>query len=328
MGTERVLLGKISSGVYGLKIAKEGVSVTAGTTPEDLLFDSTIQRVGVMYGGGFESSRNSTLSFNINSKPTLSYIPLVTYSESAFGEDEVTTDDTDSSGDGTETFTYSSRVDFHEFTATTITPSEMSGNYDETNSNTPGYASTIVSGRSTFPNCTALTYKVLRIPCAYGYMNNSSLWTGSGSTKRVLVGKNVNSNHGFSTSSPGFGVFVSRPGKDVTTCSADDLLMNTSNSNQTGSSFVSPGTFQALPVRTVAGVPRADFQATATSSGATQAITNVYSHLGTVGGVDLGQPSLPQTSVTSTGAQATFTSSTSTVFTAALMPTFSNLSAF
>ena len=42
MGTERVLLGKISSGVYGLKIAKEGVSVTAGTTPEDLLFDSTI----------------------------------------------------------------------------------------------------------------------------------------------------------------------------------------------------------------------------------------------------------------------------------------------
>ena len=30
---------------------------------------------------------------------------------------------------------------------------------------------------------------------------------------RVLIGKNVNSNHGHSSASPGYGLYISRPNK-------------------------------------------------------------------------------------------------------------------
>jgi len=49
------------------------------------------------------------------------------------------------------------------------------------------------------------------------------------SDNRVLVGKNVNSNHGHSTSNPGFGIYISRDGKNVLSCTADELIMNTDN---------------------------------------------------------------------------------------------------
>mgnify|MGYP003112378234 FL=1 len=347
---ERVTAGKLADGTFGLQVSKDSVSVTGGVGTEDLVFDSRRHRTGVMYGGGFLSSVSSAITLNISSKPTLSYIPLVTYQETAVGEEEVNTDNTDQNGEGEEKFEYCSRVDMHETTPTSFRPCEMAKDYTLSgSSSSAGYKSMIRNGRSTFANCTNLNYKVLRIPLAYGYMNDASLWTGSGSTKRVLIGKNTNSNHGFSNGSPGFGIFVSRPGKDVTTCSADELILNTSNTNQTGSGFVSAGMFQALAVRTVAGVPRADFTTVSTSSGATQAVTNIYSHLGTVGGVDLGIPALPQsnttaaasgsgsnqgstasigTSFNTSGTEITFTSSTNTVLNVAIMPTFSNLSAF
>ena len=347
---ERVSVGKLADGTFGLQVSKDSVSVTGGVSTEDLVFDSRRHRTGVMYGGGFLSSVSSAITLNISSKPTLPYIPLVTYQETAVGEDEIETDNQDGGGEGEIIFEYCARVDMHETTPTTFRPCEMADSYTTGgSSSSPGYRSMIRNGRATFANCTNLNYKVLRIPLAYGYMNDASLWTGSGSTKRVLIGKNTSSNHGFSNASPGFGIFVSRPGKDVTTCSADELIMNTSNTNQTGSGFVSAGMFQALAVRTVAGVPRADFTTVSTSSGATQAITNIYSHLGTVDGVDLGVPSLPQsnttaaasgsgssqgstasigTSFNTAGTSITFTSSTNTVLNVAIMPTFSNLTAF
>lgn len=52
-------------------------------------------------------------------------------------------------------------------------------------------------------------------------------------SNRVLLGKNTNSNHGHSGASPGFGLYISRPGKDVTTCTADELIFNTDNGSAT-----------------------------------------------------------------------------------------------
>jgi len=332
---KRVLLGKISSGVYGCKVSKENVDVTTSTSPEDFLFDSTKHRTGIVYGGGFRSSGNSTIDFKGN-KAELSYIPLVQYSEVAVGEAEH-----ENISGGDEEYFWQSRENFHIFTKTSITPAILSKSSNTT---------MVQAGRTNFTTATNLTYKVLRIPCAYGYMTAANFSTvTTSSTKRVLVGKNTNSGHGFSSSSPGYGLFVSRPGKDVTSCSADELILNT-DANQSGTSNVAKGMFQALEVRRVSNVPRADFQITGTSSGASQAVANIYSHLGTVGGVDLGIPALPEANITdsggsgsqaqggstpnptvtwnSTGTQATFTTSTNQLFNAAIMPTFSNLTSF
>ena len=50
---------------------------------------------------------------------------------------------------------------------------------------------------------------------------------------RIILGKNINSNHGHSSGTPGFGLYISRPGKDVTTCTADELIFNTDNGSGT-----------------------------------------------------------------------------------------------
>jgi hypothetical protein len=50
---------------------------------------------------------------------------------------------------------------------------------------------------------------------------------------RIILGKNTNSNHGHSSGTPGFGLYISRPGKDVTTCTADELIFNTDNGTGT-----------------------------------------------------------------------------------------------
>jgi len=50
---------------------------------------------------------------------------------------------------------------------------------------------------------------------------------------RLILGKNTNSNHGHSSGTPGFGLYISRPGKDVTTCTADELIFNTDSGQGT-----------------------------------------------------------------------------------------------
>jgi len=66
---------------------------------------------------------------------------------------------------------------------------------------------------------------------------------------RVIIGKNTNSNHGHSTGSPGYGLYISRSGKDVTTCTADELLFNTDNGT-TGALSRIQGIFLCAPVNT------------------------------------------------------------------------------
>ena len=64
---------------------------------------------------------------------------------------------------------------------------------------------------------------------------------------RILAGKNINSNHGHSSGSPGHGIYVSRPGKNVLSCTADELTLNTDNGQATSASRVF-SMYQLVPI--------------------------------------------------------------------------------
>jgi len=66
---------------------------------------------------------------------------------------------------------------------------------------------------------------------------------------RLILGKNINTNHGHSSGTPGYGLYISRPGKDVTTCTADELVFNTDNGS-TGALSRIRGLFQLAPIDT------------------------------------------------------------------------------
>lgn len=342
MSTNRVLVGKIATGVYGLKIAKEGVDVTTAKT-YDLLFDSSIHRTGVIYAGGLRSPGTSgtAINFKVN-KAELSYIPLVVYNEDATGQRD---------GNINNESDWVDRINFHKFTKTTITPMYME---HDLNSSYSTNTKAATAGRSTDysnSNCTNLSFRVLRIPCAYGYMTSAN-FTASGSTNRVLIGKNVNTNQGYSTSSPGRGIYVSRPGKDVLTCSSDDLIFST-DTGKTSTDFIAKGLYQAMPVAYSNNVPTAVAQVTAVSSGASVNVTNFYGSLSGVfanpvtpgastgGTASAGSGNATGGSGTSTPAISTsfgtfssgvtpinFTASTSTVLNFSVLPTFSSLDIF
>ena len=69
---------------------------------------------------------------------------------------------------------------------------------------------------------------------------------------RLILGKNINSNHGHSAGSPGYGLYISRPGKDVTTCTADELIFNTDNGVGTSLGRII-SMYQLAPIPVVGG---------------------------------------------------------------------------
>ncbi len=189
------------------KVSKEGVDVNAsGVKGSDLLFDASIKRCGVIYAGGSVSSNSGTaINFKSN-KTELSYIPLVTYNEDKTGEIY-----SPSSSSSNNDYDYMSRRNFHKFTKTTITPSQM---YFQADGNYGSSSKAAIAGRDKYGSnaaCTNLSYRVLRIPCAYGYMTAANFVpTFPQATNRILIGKNTNSNLGYSSSSPGYGIYVSK----------------------------------------------------------------------------------------------------------------------
>ena len=270
MSNTRILIG---DGKF--KVSKEGVDVNAsGVKGSDLLFDASIKRCGVIYAGGVASSNSGTaINFKSN-KAELSYIPLVTYTEDNTGETY------DSSSSSSNDYDYMSRRNFHKFTKTTITPSQM---YFTANGGYGSSSKAAIAGRNKYSSssaCSNLSYRVLRIPCAYGYMTAANfIPTFPQATNRVLIGRNTNSNLGYSSSSPGYGIYVSKAGSNVLTCGKDDLLFST-DSGQTGTNFVSKGMYQAMPVRTVNNVPRADFDLSVSSTSTSSvSLTNFYGGL-------------------------------------------------
>ena len=218
---------------FGLKLAKKNAD--AATAPiKDLLFDSRIRRRGVIYAQGRESSLSSSQNFK-GSRDTLNYIPLIVTSETKSGLGVT------SQGQGT-AFSFQSDQKFgqqFEMQETTIRPIKGSFLFDVGPS-----TSTSANARESDNTCTNLRYKVLRIPCAYGYMtsanfdNVTTTATDRGNLlsgfptrhekdkTRVYQGDFTNSTAGYSNAG---GMFVSRTGKDVLTCGIDDLILGTDN---------------------------------------------------------------------------------------------------
>lgn len=152
---------------------------------------------------------------------------------------------------------------------------------------------------------------------------------------RILLGKNVNTNHGHSTGSAGFGLYVSRPTKNVLTCTADELIFNTDNGSVTDVSRII-GIFQLAPIT----VGNATTTTTNLTSGSTATIdiSNVTFNLGFgfsgFGGVPVAQSSTASANVTYTNnfGNNTITIKNNTTSSFAvktfLAPRYSNLALF
>lgn len=162
----RVLLGNRSTGGYGLYVSKDGADVTS-CAKKDLLFDSTSVRSGMVYAGAKNLTLNDSADnfLTTGSKPSLGYIPLVISVEKNMGE----------------RFEYdgSESVDIDEISLWKTTTSTYTPCTARTlDGQTTEYAGP-ANGRgydqiaSTDENAINVSYFVLRIPCAYGYMTST-----------------------------------------------------------------------------------------------------------------------------------------------------------
>ena len=161
----RVLLGNRSTGGYGLYVSKDGADVTS-CAKKDLLFDSTSVRSGMVYAGAKNLTLNDSADnfLTTGSKASLGYIPLVISVEKNMGE----------------RFDYdgSESVDIDEISLWKTTTSTYTPCTARTLGSTNGYSGP-VDGRgydhisSTNENAINVSYFVLRIPCAYGYMTST-----------------------------------------------------------------------------------------------------------------------------------------------------------
>ena len=162
----RVLLGNRSTGGYGLYVSKDGSDVTS-CAKKDLLFDSTSVRSGMVYAGATGLTLNDSADnfLTTGSKASLGYIPLVISVEknmgARYGTDGSEADDID-------------EISIWKTTTSTYTPCTA----ETLGSGGNGYIGP-QNGRSynqissTNENAINVSYFVLRIPCAYGYMTST-----------------------------------------------------------------------------------------------------------------------------------------------------------
>ena len=169
MATNRVLAGNRSTGGYGLYVSKANSNVLT-CDQKDLLFDSREYRgTGQVYAGGGPINITSGSSQNFlttGSKDNLGYIPLVICNEDYAGEWRA---QYTSSGDTHEI--WQSRVDVMKTTSSVIMPIYLDYStgtyvYDDRRNSTEAH----FGGDQA---CTNLHFVVLKIPCAYGYMNGT-----------------------------------------------------------------------------------------------------------------------------------------------------------
>ena len=174
----RVLIGKTATGVYGVKVSKPGIDVTSGAD-KDMLFNSTSVRTGLIYAGGSALNFDATGSnpsestgqnfLTTGSKANLGYIPLVVFSEKNQGELENTELDPVE-------FLFVTDMSIWKTTSSTVTPCTakiaiISGNSIQGVNPTDGRDYANVS--SLREDAINVSFFVLRIPCAFGYMNNT-----------------------------------------------------------------------------------------------------------------------------------------------------------
>ena len=162
----RVLLGNRSTGGYGLYVSKEGQNVLTCASKE-LLFDSRAHRTGLVYAGatGLNLGDSADNFLTTGSKPSLGYIPLVVVSEKNVGERFDNNEE------------YTDQVSLWKTTTSTITPATGrvgSGSVSGVLSgNTPSDGRAITNVSTAQEDALNVSYFVLRMPCAYGYMTST-----------------------------------------------------------------------------------------------------------------------------------------------------------
>ena len=151
---------------------------------------------------------------------------------------------------------------------------------------------------------------------------------------RVLLGKGTSAR-----GTSNYGLWISRPGKDVLTCSDDELIFDT----DTGASADIKGLFQLQSVSVVSGV--ANGQATsgslAANASATISYTNfswlhgvvpifgsAFSTSGSGSGTSFTGQSFRINSISTSGVNITNTSDSAEVFKFSVIPKFTNVALF
>ena len=164
----RVIIGKIGSD-FGLKVSKPGVDVTTGAN-KDMLFDSTSVRTGLVYAGGagLQLGDSAQNFLTTGSKASLGYIPLVIFSEKNNGEIDIQDGDVQ---------LYVSERSLWSTTSSEVTPvTGLQAGVDGSNvlqgfNPDPGRSYDGVTSAN--ENALDVSFFVLRIPCAFGYMNST-----------------------------------------------------------------------------------------------------------------------------------------------------------
>ena len=171
----RVLLGNRATGGYGLYVSKATKDVLT-CSKDDLIFDSTqkIGGTGEIYAGGKSSSVSNGTSINFlstGSKDNLGYPPLVLWTEDNARE----WNDRNVSGAVT-TEQYTNNIAFFETSSSEVTPCYIEAYTGSIERQDRRDATEAGSGGT--HACTNLTFQVLKIPCAYGYMNSTYFTEG------------------------------------------------------------------------------------------------------------------------------------------------------
>ena len=165
----RLLLVNRATGGYGLYVSKANSNVL-DCDKKELLFDSSEYRgTGQVYAGGGSlniTSGSSQDFLTTGSKDNLGYIPLVICNEDYAGEWRAAYTQS-----GTAHEIWQSRVDVMKTTSSAITPIYLDYStgtyvYDDRRNSTEAH----FGGDQA---CTNLHFTVLKIPCAYGYMNGT-----------------------------------------------------------------------------------------------------------------------------------------------------------
>lgn len=173
---DRVMIGQITqeSGEYGLRVSKPGFNVST-TTANNMLFDTYAGRNAMVYAGGagLNLGDSSDNFLTTGGKSSLGYIPLVIVTEKLAGSYEAGEE-----VEGNDFFL--SRIDAYSFTESTIQPvtgatsgwSHVSGQQHAEGA-TPAPGRNYDHTTSANEDAANVSYFVLRIPCAFGYMNST-----------------------------------------------------------------------------------------------------------------------------------------------------------
>ena len=163
----RVVLGNLGSGNFGLRVSKPSANVL-NTTANNLIFNSTATRVGGVYAGANFTATSSAITWTSGSKATLTYIPEVLVNEA---NTAILHNENIVSNPVEDIFTEDliREYDTYKISNTSVTPLRMDVSYAPSNTSRTSAAGTFI---------------ILRIPNAFGFMGNTYV-DSSGTTQNL-----------------------------------------------------------------------------------------------------------------------------------------------